>query len=115
MSRSTNENPLDPSSAYEQRIRDRAYYLWLSEGQPHGREADYWERARELEALHMSVGREPNPMIANPDGPPANEVIDEAELQANLGEFPDRFADQGDRQVTPMTREEARKARSSRS
>jgi hypothetical protein len=28
-------------------------------------------------------------------------VVDEAVLQDNLGEFPDRFADQGERQPTP--------------
>ena len=29
----------------EQRIRDRAYHLWLEEGQPDGRANEYWERA----------------------------------------------------------------------
>jgi len=112
MSSQADENPFDPSPAHEERIRNRAYFLWLSEGRPRGRDSDYWERARELEALHMAVGLDPNPMIAHPDGPPVAEIVDEAELQANLGEFPDRVADQGERQVTPMTRSQARKARS---
>lgn len=37
----------------EQRIRDRAYAIWLDEGRPHGRDADHWlqaERAIRAEA-----------------------------------------------------------------
>jgi hypothetical protein len=37
------------------------------------------------------------------------EVVDEASLQENLGEFPDRFTDQGDHQATPMIRDKMRK------
>lgn len=29
----------------EQRIRDRAYAIWLDEGRPHGRDADHWLQA----------------------------------------------------------------------
>ena len=29
----------------EQRIRDRAYAIWLEEGRPHGRDADRWLQA----------------------------------------------------------------------
>ncbi|MCP1609327.1 putative membrane protein [Azospirillum lipoferum] len=38
----------------EQRIRDRAYAIWLNEGCPHGRDADHWlqaERAILAEAV----------------------------------------------------------------
>jgi hypothetical protein len=31
----------------DERIRERAYQIWLSEGQPIGRDADHWERARQ--------------------------------------------------------------------
>ena len=44
-----------PSRIPESRIRERAYLLWLEEGQPEGKSAEHWERARELLAL------EPNP------------------------------------------------------
>lgn len=111
MSKQTFENPLDPSPEHEKRVRDRAYFLWLQEGKPAGQAENYWERARELEALHSPVGLEPNPMIAHPSGPPPVDIVDEAALQDNLGEFPDRVADQGDRRATPMTRSQARKAR----
>jgi hypothetical protein len=32
----------------EQRIRERAYALWEKEGAPHGRDAEFWERARQM-------------------------------------------------------------------
>jgi hypothetical protein len=33
-------------------------------------------------------------------------VVEEAQIQENYGEFPDRVADQGEWRQTPMTREE---------
>lgn len=30
----------------EHHIRERAYALWEKEGSPHGRDAEFWERAR---------------------------------------------------------------------
>jgi Protein of unknown function (DUF2934) len=32
----------------EERIRARAYQLWVEEGRPHGREHEHWERAKRL-------------------------------------------------------------------
>jgi len=82
-------NPLDDSDpTRQQRIRERAYHLWESEGRPEGRDAEYWERAREL------VGIEESPAAGQVP------VREEAFLRENLGEFPDRTADQGERQVT---------------
>jgi hypothetical protein len=35
----------------ERRIRERAYEIWLREGQPQGRDVDHWEKAAaEIEA-----------------------------------------------------------------
>jgi hypothetical protein len=31
----------------EQQIRERAYAIWLEEGQPEGRDLDHWLRARD--------------------------------------------------------------------
>lgn len=95
------DNPLDPSPEHLQRVRERAYHLWEADGCPEGRDAEYWERARELDAFSSSPGAGQRP-IEEP------EVVDEAELQDNLGEFPDRSADQGERQVTPMSKKQAR-------
>jgi hypothetical protein len=30
----------------DDRIRERAYCLWIAEGQPHGRDLAHWQRAR---------------------------------------------------------------------
>ncbi len=96
-------NPLDPSADYEERIRRRAYHLWEDDGRPHGRDAEFWERARELEAIRSNPTAGELP-IATQDRP------DEAALEDNLGEFPDRLADQGEHRVAPMTRPQARAA-----
>ena len=92
----------DNDPAIEERIRTRAYHLWESEGQPHGRDADYWERASEL--VHMEQAGNTG-QIAPGD---ATEVIDDAALQENLGEFPDRFADQGEKSTTPSAKATSR-------
>ena len=34
------------TSDLDQRIRDRAYEIWQAEGEPHGRDASHWEKAR---------------------------------------------------------------------
>ena len=37
----------------EDRIRERAYGIWIAEGRPHGRELAHWQRA------HHELQREP--------------------------------------------------------
>jgi hypothetical protein len=87
-------NPLDDSNeTRQQRIRERAYHLWDADGRPEGRSDEYWERAREL------IGMEENPSAGQI--PVHEEIPEEASIQENLGEFPDRFSDQGERQETP--------------
>ena len=97
------DNPLDTHNPKrEQRIRERAYHLWEQDGRPHGRDLEYWEQARELVGMEESrgAGRLPNPMTHPPvSGLP--EGVEEAEIQENLGEFPDRFTDQGEVEQTP--------------
>lgn len=94
------DNPLQTSPAREQRVRERAYRLWEADGKPHGRDVEYWQRAREQIAMEDSAGsgQLPNPQSAEDTG------VEEAEIQENLGEFPDRFADQGEVQPTPTPR-----------
>ncbi|HUB13075.1 MAG TPA: DUF2934 domain-containing protein [Acetobacteraceae bacterium] len=85
----------------EQRVRERAYHLWEADGKPHGRDVEYWQRARELVAIEDNgdAGRLPNPQYR------ADSIretsVEAAEIQENLGDFPDRFADQGEVQPTP--------------
>ena len=47
----------------EQRIRVRAYELWLEEGKPEGKDKEHWERAQtEIEKLaEPAIGPSPGP------------------------------------------------------
>jgi hypothetical protein len=82
-----------------------AYHLWESEGKPHGRDADYWERARELDGMEASgaTGQIENPIAAGID-PTAPVGVEEASIQENLGEFPGLMSDQGEDLQTPMVK-----------
>ena len=98
------DNPLDDSDeARQQHIRERAYHLWEADGGPHGRQDEYWERAQELVGMEESpqAGQLPNPASLPGADPDRVQIIEEASIQDNLGEFPDRLADQGERRLTP--------------
>jgi hypothetical protein len=42
----------------EQRIRERAYQLWIENGKPEGKENDHWEQARsEIEGQSNAEGQ----------------------------------------------------------
>lgn len=89
-------NPLEKNPEREARIRERAYRLWEEEGRPHGRDVEFWERARELDAIENSRGAGQIPVTDAAR-------VEEAELQENLGEFPGR-TDQGDRDQAPRVK-----------
>jgi hypothetical protein len=96
------DNPLEENPARDERIRERAYELWQADGGPHGNDLEYWERARELVGMEDSqaTGQLPVPSIDDPSvimGQP----VEEASIQSNLGEFPDRLSDQGEHAQTP--------------
>jgi hypothetical protein len=102
---STNMSDTDKATeAHEERIRVRGYHLWLADGCPEGREAEFWERARELQAIadNPTAGQLPNPMTLHHGAIPPEQPVEEAELMDNLGEFPSRLTDQGDRRATPI-------------
>lgn len=106
-SRKTPRNPLAVDPEREQRVRERAYLLWEAEGKPHGRDVEFWERARELVAMEESAG---SGQLPNPQKEPTSRRetgVEEAEVQQNLGEFPDRFTDQGEVQQTPAPKRPA--------
>ena len=86
--------------AATQRIRMRAYHLWEESGRPEGQDLEFWERARELDGMASN----PQAGLLPIDLP---ERVDEAELEENLGEFPDRLSDQGEHRSAPMTRARA--------
>ena len=102
------DNPLEDTPERDALIRDKAYHLWESEGRPEGRHDEFWERARELIGMQQSAGagQLENPM--NRDSPIPGVIVEEAAIQENLGEFPDRLTDQGDWRTTPMTKDELR-------
>ena len=107
-SRTTPRNPLAVDPEREHRVRERAYLLWEADGKPHGRDVEYWERARELVGMEESAGsgQLPNPQSHTES---ARETgVEEASIQENLGEFPDRFADQGEVQQTPVPKRKSR-------
>lgn len=88
-----------PHPIPEDRIRERAYRLWLEEGQPQGKSTEHWEKARELLALETDpeegkagVGEGYN----NPG--PWGEPVEEASILENQGEFP-TTTDQGDQKI----------------
>jgi len=102
----------ETDQATEERIRVRAYHLWLADGCPEGREMEFWERAKELQGIidNPTSGQLPNPMTQHNGEIPPEQPVEEAELMENLGEFPSRLTDQGDRPATPMAAKRARKA-----
>lgn len=106
--RPSSRNPLTIDPGREQRVRERAYHLWEVDGKPHGRDVEYWERARELIAMEESDG---SVLLPNPQSAPGSvrkSAIEEAEIQTNLGEFPDRLTDQGGVKPTPSPKRRAR-------
>ena len=94
-------NPLEDDPKRDARIRERAYHLWKADGEPHGRDAEYWERARELVGMSESAGAGQISPAADAAHRINGQIVDEAALEENLGEFPGRQTDQGDRQMAP--------------
>lgn len=72
-------NALETDPAREQRVRERAYHLWESDGKPHGRDIEYWERARELIAHEESAE-------------PARNSQAKAEVVTNASSLPEKVA-----------------------
>ena len=48
----------------EQRIRDRAYAIWLDEGRPHGRDADHWLQAERAILAEAAAIHDIAPVVA---------------------------------------------------
>jgi hypothetical protein len=94
-------NPLEDDPKRDARIRERAYHLWKADGEPHGRDAEYWERARELIGMAESAGAGQISPAADAAHRINGQIVDEAALEENLGEFPGRQTDQGDRPAAP--------------
>jgi hypothetical protein len=79
----------------EERIRQKAYEIWMEEGCPHGREQEHWELARF--AIAQQDGLKTTLL---PPQPPRPEPIEAVENQA---EFP-TLTDQGEGQIPRRAR-----------
>ncbi|HEX2431563.1 MAG TPA: DUF2934 domain-containing protein [Aestuariivirgaceae bacterium] len=96
------------SFAREERIRAKAYQIWLDEGCPDGRDEAHWEMARELVAIedNPESGRMPIP-----DGDQVGEwgePVEDSQVAANsVGELPTTVDE--DEQLYPPSRANARK------
>jgi hypothetical protein len=78
----------------EQRIRERAFLLWIEEGQPEGRALDHWGLARELVAIEDGQMATTRPVKDELPGEPVEPI----EALENAGEFP-TMTDQGEMQI----------------
>jgi hypothetical protein len=82
-------------SDIEQRVRERAYRIWLEEGCPEGRELVHWDMATELVAIEDGQRSTLKPIEKNLG--PLGEPIEPVEAVRNAGEFP-TLTDQGEGQ-----------------
>jgi hypothetical protein len=58
------KDTLDPP--HEQRIRERAFQIWIDEGQPYGRDKEHWQRAeREIASEGAPTTLIPDNMLAD--------------------------------------------------
>jgi hypothetical protein len=84
----------DLENDLERRIRERAYHLWLEEGQPEGRAQDNWDLARELVAIEDGQMATTRPIRDELPGEP----VEPLEALENAGEFP-TMTDQGEMKI----------------
>ncbi|MBS1087842.1 DUF2934 domain-containing protein [Gluconobacter wancherniae] len=94
------DNPLAPNAKRDAAIKAEAKLLWESEGRPEGGPEAYMERAEDLISI-KGVPRGVN-VKDLPDPELADVQIENARLQENLGEFPERSTDQGDQRHFPV-------------
>jgi len=84
---------------FEERVRQRAYRLWVQEGCPEGRSDAHWDKARELVAIEESQKLVTKPVQGEGSGDPAEPI----EAIENAGGFP-APTDQGEEQAAPRRR-----------
>jgi hypothetical protein len=82
---------------FDERVRQRAYRLWVEEGCPEGRSDAHWDKARELVAIEENQRHTTKPVVANE---PWGEPVEPVEAVKNAGEFP-TMTDQGEQQAVP--------------
>ena len=89
----------------EERVRERAYKLWVEEGKPQGRADAHWDMAAELVAIEDNQRATLKPVPAE-----GGEPVESAEIAANSGEVP-TLTDQGEQVYPPRRAKGANKTR----
>ena len=65
----------DPQDDKERKVRERAHAIWESEGRPHGRDREHWERAcREVDDESGSGERRRDGGLSNQEEVPTASV-----------------------------------------
>jgi hypothetical protein len=103
--RLSSRNPLSVDPEREHRVRERAYLMWESDGKPHGRDVEYWERARELVSTEEGAG---SGLPPNPRNAMEAPVGTAAKVKETLEAFPDRLGDPGEVKTTPAPKRKSR-------
>src|SRR5215470_5802384 len=93
------ENEEPAMDDMDDRIRQRAYRLWVEEGCPEGRQEIHWDRARELVAIEQNQKHTTKPVTHHQGA--GGEPVEPMEAIENAGEFPTQ-TDQGEEQGTPQ-------------
>jgi len=84
----------------EQRIRDRAYQIWLDEGCPEGRADAHWDMASELIAIQDNHKLTLKPLRDAQHVGSRAEPVEPLLSVENAGEFP-TLTDQGEENTYP--------------
>ena len=88
------------SDDHEERVRQRAYKIWLEEGRLDGRAEVHWQMARELVAIEDNLATTLIPAPAAGAEAAKGEPVEEAKVAGNTGEFP-TMVDQGEQAYPP--------------
>jgi hypothetical protein len=75
MSRNKPDPWTDP--AFEQAVRDTAYFLWEHDGRPDGREQEYWFAALDRCLRQRECDRALRKSLAEKSGAQLDDIIDE--------------------------------------
>jgi hypothetical protein len=86
----------------EQRIRNKAYHIWLEEGCPEGRAEAHWDMATELVAIEENYSATLKP-VQDGRSKATGEPVEPLLSIENAGEFP-TLTDQGEENMHPATR-----------
>lgn len=94
-------NPLISSPERDARIAAKARELWEADGKPGCGTDAYLENASEIVGMEEHPHSGEIPVDTLPEAQFADVQVENAEIQKNLGEFPERQTDQGDRDHFP--------------